>query len=289
MTEPRWIGRSLSRLALGVLAVGLAGCTPDDTKKMAANDGDPLAAYRANPKLAAFRSGEKLSGYVFASPETQAMQDDDFANPGMLWVDDGETEWNKVDGKAGKACASCHGDGKGSMKGIAVSYPKYNAKLQKLTNLEQRINLCRTEQMQADALRWESKPLLGLTAFVEYQSRGLPISVAVDGPAKPFFEKGKEFYYTRRGQMDIACVQCHEANAGKSIGVENLSQGQSNGYPTYRLKWQTFGSLHRRFEGCNEEVRAQPYPRGSDEYTNLELYVAWRGQGLRSEAPSVRR
>src|SRR3546814_1687273 len=63
---------------------------------------------------------------------------------------------------------------------------------------------------------------------------------------------------TRRGQMDIACAQCHEQNAGNSIGVENLSQGRSNGYPAYRLKWQSFGSLHRRFEGCNQEVRAQP-------------------------------
>src|SRR3546814_8456079 len=93
----------------------------------------------------------------------------------------------------------------------------------------------------------------------------MPVSVKVDGPAAPYFAKGKEFYYTRRGQMDIACAQCHEQNAGNSIGVENLSQGRSNGYPAYRLKWQSFGSLHRRFEGCNQEVRTQPYPRGSDE------------------------
>jgi sulfur-oxidizing protein SoxA len=271
------------------LAVGLAGCGGEDKTKSAANDGDPLAAYRANPKFAKFRTGEKLSGYVFASPETQDMQNDDFSNPGMLWVDEGEAEWKKVVGTAGKSCASCHNEAKQSMRGVAVRYPAYNDKVKKLTNIEQRINLCRTENMQAPALRWESKELLGLTAFVEYQSRGLPINVAVDGPAKPFFEKGKEFYYARRGQMDIACNQCHEANAGKSIGIENLSQGQSNGYPTYRLKWQTFGSLHRRFEGCNEEVRAQPFPRGSDEYTNLELFVAWRGNGLISEAPSVRR
>jgi len=279
--------RILTVAAAIALLGGLSAC--DNKQSAGSNDNEALAQYRANPKFADRIVGDKFSGYVFASPETQAMQDDDFENPGMLAVQDGETEWNTVAGSAGKSCASCHGDAAKSMKGVAVSYPKFEPKRGKLANIEHRINLCRTENMKAPELRWESKPLLGLTAYVEYQSRGLPISVRVDGPAAPFFEEGKKFYYTRRGQMDIACNQCHEANAGMNIGVENLSQGQSNGYPTYRLKWQSFGSLHRRFEGCNEEVRAQPYPRGSDEYTNLELFVAWRGNGLKSEAPSVRR
>lgn len=273
-------------IAATAILAALGACTPDKSGDAA---DDPIAQYKKNPKFAKFMTGEKISGYVFASPETQAMQDDDFENPAMLWVESGEAEWSKVAGTAGKSCASCHNDAKTSMKGVAVTYPKFEPKRGKLANIEHRINICRTENMKAPELRWESKELLGLTAYVEFQSRGLPINVAVDGPAKPFFEKGREFYNQRRGQMDIACGQCHEQNAGKNIGVENLSQGQSNGYPTYRLKWQTFGSLHRRFEGCNEEVRAQPFPRGSDEYTNLELYVAWRGNGLRSEAPSVRR
>lgn len=274
--------------AASVFAVGLAACS-EEKPKSSADSGDPLAQYRANPKYAQFISGEKMSGYVFASPETQAMQDDDFENPGMLAVQDGEAEWKKVEGAAGKSCASCHNDAAQSMKGVAVTYPKFEPKRGKLANIEHRINMCRTEHMKAPELKWESKPLLGLTAYVEYQSRGLPINVKIDGPAAPFFAKGKEFYETRRGQMDVACAHCHVNNAGLNIGVENLSQGQSNGYPTYRLKWQSFGSLHRRFEGCNQEVRAATYPRGSDEYTNLELYVAWRGNGLRSEAPSVRR
>lgn len=271
-----------------VLVAGLSACG-DEKPKNSADGGDALSQYRANPKYAQFISGEKMSGYVFASPETQAMQDDDFENPGMLAVEDGAAEWKKVEGAAGKSCASCHNDAAQSMKGVAVTYPKFEPKRGKLANIEHRINLCRTENMKAPELRWESRPLLGLTAYVEHQSRGLPISVKVDGPAAPFFAKGKEFYETRRGQMDVACAHCHVSNAGLNIGVENLSQGQSNGYPTYRLKWQSFGSLHRRFEGCNQEVRAETYPRGSDEYTNLELYVAWRGNGLKSEAPSVRR
>jgi len=175
------------------------------------------------------------------------------------------------------------------MKGVGATYPKYEASIGKLVNLEQRINMCREKNMQAKPLKWESDDLLGLTGYVKMQSRGMPVNVKIDGEAAPFYEKGKAFYYERRGQLDMACKHCHEDNAGSFIRAELLSQGQTNGFPTYRLKWQKFGSLHRRFAGCNDEIRAEPYPVGSDEYTNLELYVASRGQGLPVEAPSVRK
>ena len=38
----------------------------------------------------------------------------------------------------------------------------------------------------------------------------------------------------------------------------------------------------------NKNVRAQPYAYGSDEYVNLELYLAARGRGLLVETPAVR-
>jgi L-cysteine S-thiosulfotransferase len=113
--------------------------------------------------------------------------------------------------------------------------------------------------------------------------------VSIDGPAKPFFEKGKAFYYERRGLNDLACSHCHMDGEGHHLRSELLSQGQANGFPTYRLKWQKLGSLHRRLQGCNEEIRAEPFPLGSDEYTNLELYLAWRANGLPVETPSVRK
>ena len=112
--------------------------------------------------------------------------------------------------------------------------------------------------------------------------------VSIDGPAIPFFEKGKKFYFQRRGQLDMACAHCHVDNAGGIIRANILTQGQSNGFPVYRLKWQKPGSIHRRFRGCNKQVRAKPYGYGSDEYVNLELYLAWRGRGLQVETPAIR-
>lgn len=266
------------------LTLGLAACGTSEGEKKGAT-----AANLKDPAMAKYVSGDRRSGYTFAEPETRAMQDDDFNNPGMLWLDQGENIWTAVDGEAGKSCASCHNDAATSMKGVGASYPKYDAKLGKLVNLEQRINQCRTEGMKAEAWKWESSPLLGATAYVKMQSRGMPVDVKVDGPAAPFFEKGKQFYYTRRGQMDLACKHCHEDNADNFVRAELLSQGQTNGFPLYRLKWQKFGSLHRRFAGCNDEIRAEPFPMGSDEYVNLELYVAWRGRGLPVETPAVRK
>ena len=235
-----------------------------------------------------YQVGEKRSGYTFAQPETRAMQDDDFENPAFLLVDLASDQWDVPEGEAGKSCADCHGDVEESMAGVGARYPVYNEAWGKMMNVEQRINQCRTENMKAEPLKFDSNEMLGMTALVKLQSRGMPMNVAIDGPAAAFYEKGKEFYYTRRGQLDLACSNCHEDHAGEQLRANILSQGQPNGFPTYRLKWQKMGSLHRRFKGCNKQVRAQPYKSGSDEYVNLELFIMHRANGLPVETPSVR-
>ena len=230
----------------------------------------------------------RRSGYTYMTDETRAVQNDDFENPGMLWVENGQGLWGEVMGSKGKSCASCHADAEKDMKGVAPSYPKYNAKLGKLETLEQVINRHLVDSMGAKPLKYDSKKMLSLTTYIGNISKGMPVNVKVDGPAAPYFEKGKAFYYKRRGQLNMSCANCHEDNAGNMIRANTLSQGQINGFPTYRLKWQKPGSVHRRFKGCNKQVRAKPYKVGSPEYTSLELYVKWRGRGLPTETPAVR-
>lgn len=238
--------------------------------------------------MEAYASGDARSGLTYATKETRELQADDFENPAFLWVEKSQEEWSEVDGDAGKSCQSCHGD-VADMKGVGAVYPKFEPKLGKLLNLEKRINLCRTQGMQANAWDWESDELLGMTTLVKMQSRGLPVNVSTDGPAKEYFEKGMKYYNTRVGQMDMACKHCHVDENGNYMRAELLSQGQANGFPTYRLKWQKLGSLHRRFRGCNGNIRAQKLKVGSPEYMALELYVTWRGNGLPIETPSVRK
>ncbi len=229
-----------------------------------------------------------VSGYWFRTPKTRALQDDDFENPAFLWVEQAEAEWTKVDGKAGKSCSSCHDAVEKTMKGVSARYPVYSTKTKKLMAVTHQVNYCRENYMKAKKWKWESDKMLGMTSLIGLQSRGMPVKVSIDGPAEKFFKAGEAFYHERRGQFDLACVHCHQGNYGQYIRADLLSQGHSNGFPTYRLKWQKLGSLHRRFRGCNNNIRAIPYKRGSPEYTNLELYLAWRGMGLKVEAPSVR-
>ena len=110
------------------------------------------------------------------TPDTKAIQDDDTANPGMLWALDGEALWNSKAGAAAKACADCHNDARASMKGVAARYPAYDKALGRPVNLEQRINLCRARHQEATPFAFESRDLLALTAFVAEQSRGAAIA-----------------------------------------------------------------------------------------------------------------
>jgi L-cysteine S-thiosulfotransferase len=228
------------------------------------------------------------SGKEFVAPETRAQQDDLTVNPGMLWVEQGEKLWREPAGVAGQSCASCHGE-PSAMKGVATRYPLYDVKLGRLLNLEARIQHCRAERQKAPPLDYESQPLLALTALVAHQSRGVPMSVRVDGPAQPVFEAGRTLYHQRQGQLDLSCAQCHDESWGKRLRAERISQGHANGFPIYRLEWQTLGSLHRRLRACFQGVRAEPPASGAPELLALELYLAWRAQGLPIETPAVRR
>jgi L-cysteine S-thiosulfotransferase len=231
---------------------------------------------------------DRRSGYEFMSRETRAMQDDDTANPGMLWVLEGGTLWSRKTGAAGRACADCHGDARASMKGVAARYPAFDAAKRRPVDLEQRINLCRTDRQEASPLAYESRELLALTAFVAHQSRGLPIDVATDARARPFLAAGRATFHRRQGQLDLACTQCHDANWGRQLAGNVIPQAHPTGYPLYRLEWQSLGSLQRRLRNCLVGIRAEPYAYGAPELVDLELYLMWRARGMAMETPAVR-
>lgn len=230
---------------------------------------------------------ELLSGWRFRTAETQALQTDDFDNPGMVFVEQAAELWDLPDGEAGKSCADCHGDIE-SMKGVRAAMPKWNDAAEEVWSMENFINQCRTERMKADAWKWDKEPMNGMVAHIGLQSRGMPVNVDVSGPAEAWFEEGKEMYYTRYGQLELSCASCHEENYGNMIRADHLSQGQTNGFPTYRLKNTKLNSIHGRFKGCIRDTRAETFNPGSREFRALELYTAWRGNGLSVETPSVR-
>ena len=247
------------------------------------------AAFAVAAALAAdIPLAKRQSTYQQMSADTKAMQDEDTANPAMLWVLDGEALWNRKQGAAGKSCADCHGDAHAGMKGVAARYPAFDGARARPVDLEQRINICRAEQQKATPLPFESKELLALTAYIGMQSRGMPIDSKDDERLTPFLRAGEKLFKLRQGQLNLSCATCHDDNWGGKLAGAPIPQGHPNGYPLYRLEWQTLGSLQRRLRNCLIGMRAEAFAYGTPENVNLELYLMWRARGMKVETPAVR-
>lgn len=271
---------------VGTASVGTTNAEPVDEKliidgelemitRTAAPEGHPL--------------DEVISGWHYRTPETRALEADSFQNPGMLGVELGEDYWNKVEGTEGKSCASCHDDAASSMADVGSSYPTWHEASGRPINVELQINQCRVNNMGAEEFAFDKSGQKPLTAYIKHQSYGKPVKLDLEqGDMMAWWEKGKELYYKRTGQLNLSCASCHEKNNGKYIRADHLSQGNVNGFPTYRLKQAGLISTHNRFRGCIRDTRAE-FPKAfSDELMALELYVTWRGTGLSVETPGVR-
>lgn len=240
------------------------------------------------PGTARLQPAPPVSGFDTMSAPLQAMQRDEGANPGLLWVQSGERLWSQPAGTAQRSCAGCHGEAARGMRGVAARYPAFDTLSRGPVDLGQRINLCRQRHQQARPWARESDDLLGLEAFVALQSRGLPLAPPDDPRLLPAVALGERLFQQRLGQLDLSCAQCHDQQAGGRLGGSLIPQGQPNGYPLYRLEWQQVGSLQRRLRNCQAGVRAEPFAWDAPELIALSAYLARRGAGLAMESPAVR-
>lgn len=277
---------TLSAAVAASIAIFAGSAIAEPNSAVLTIDGQEIALRAAAPDFVDV--DEVISGWSFRTAETQALQMDDFDNPGMIFVDQAIDDWNTADGSEGKSCASCHTGGPEEFAGLRAELPRWDEAQGKMMNMEDYINLSRVEHMGAEPWKWAKPRMDAMVALISLQSRGTPINVAVDGPVADMWEQGREIYYTRVGQLDMSCANCHEDNYGMMIRADHLSQGQINGFPTYRLKNAKLNSTHARFSGCMKNIRAEPFAIGSPEFRALELYVASRGNGLSVEGPSVR-
>jgi len=236
----------------------------------------------------ALPAGQAVSGYDYLQPEMQAMQDDDFSNPGMLMVEQGRELFAKP-GKSGKSCADCHGaDGSGlDVKRIA-RYPVYSEELKQPLTLHGQIQRCWTERLGNPPITYRDQELLALESHVRHLARGEPVNVATDSALARYYAAGEELFQTRFGQVDIACHQCHDYHAGQMFRGQVLSQGQSNGFPVYRFTEGRSVGLQERITQCLTKLRAKPFAEDSSEYLALEVYLSARSNGLPIETPAIR-
>ncbi len=279
------IAATLAALTFGSSAA-FAGTDMD--KKLVINGETAIVTRAPAPAHMDGAVDEIFSGWIFRKDETQTAQMDDFDNPGMIFVDIAQDAWDAVDGTEGKSCTSCHGDVAESMAGVKAVYPKWNDEAGELRSIDMQINVCRTTRMGAEPYKLTGGKMTAMNALITLQSRGMPVNVAIDGPVQSIWEQGKEMYYTKTGQLEMSCANCHEDNYDLHIRADHLSQGQINGFPVYRLKNAKLNSVHARFKGCVRDTRAQTYKPGSEEFLALELYVTSRGNGLSVEGPSIR-
>lgn len=234
----------------------------------------------------ALAADERRSGTEYMSAATQAMQRDDAQNPAMLWISGGEAQWRTAVGSSGKSCASCHGEARDSMRGVAARFPAFQQG--RTVNLGQRINMCREQRQLAQAWRAESDELLGMEAYIAMQSRGMPVTPPQDAGTKASAARGQRLYAQRIGQLNLSCAQCHDQQAGKRLAGSTIPQAHASAYPIYRLEWQGMGSLQRRLRNCMTGVRAEAPPYGAQELVDLEAWLALRDQGMKIETPGVR-
>jgi sulfur-oxidizing protein SoxA len=189
----------------------------------------------------------------------------------------------------GKTYASCFKNGG---IGIKNMYPYFDASTGTVKTLEQEINECRVKNGEKP-LKYGKGPIADLSAYMAYTTRGKPIATSVpsDPRAVEWYERGKEHFYAKRGQLNFSCADCHVGNSGNKIRADILSPalGHVSHFPVYRSKWGGLGTIHRRYEGCNKQVRAKPFKKQSDEYRALEYFHTYMSNGLTWNGPGARK
>ena len=189
----------------------------------------------------------------------------------------------------GKTYASCFKNGG---KGIRQNYPYFDANSGKVKTLEGEINECRKANGEKP-LGWKQGDIAAISAYMASTSNGKKIDITIpnDPRALAAYQRGKTHFYAKRGQLNLSCANCHKDNAGNQIRADILSPalGHPSHFPVHRLKRKGLGTMHRRFGGCNKQVRAKPFKAQSDEYAALEYFLNYMSNGIEVNAPSSRK
>jgi len=191
--------------------------------------------------------------------------------------------------KNGKHYASCFPNGG---IGVAQHYPKWDKQLGEVVTLPQAINHCRKNNGEKP-LRYGKGKIAEILTYMTYTSRGKLTNVVIpkdDPRALAAYEAGKRFYFSRRGQLNFSCAGCHIQATGLLLRANRLSPaiGQTTNWPSYRSQWHAMGTLHRRYRGCLQQVRAKPFKYQSKEYRNLEYFHTYISNGIPLNAPGTR-
>ncbi len=225
----------------------------------------------------------KFENYIYGAlafdPDAKSQYDSIMDFPPFIgMIEQGEKLWN-TPFKNGKSYADCLPNG-GKM--IAGNYPMYDENLAKVMTFEAAINDCRIKNSETPYGYGDMKTMGLLTAYARTLSDGMKMNVKVEGAgALKAFEDGKNIYYSRFGQLNFSCANCHLDNAGNRLRSELLSPvlGQATHFPVFR-GGENPVTLQNRFVGCFKQVRQVPDKEGSERFNNLEYFLSYLSNGL---------
>ncbi len=202
-------------------------------------------------------------------------------------VDQGRKMW-EAPFKNAKKYSDCFPNGG---KQIAGNYPQFDEAKGKVVTLQDAINACRVANGEEAYKINDMKTMGTLTSYMRTLSDGMLMNVKVEGPkAMAAYEDGKKTFFTRKGQLNFACANCHVQNAGTRLRSELISPavGQAVHWPVFR-GGDTLVTLQQRYDGCFKQVRAVPPPQGGDVMNNLEYFHSSLSNGLPMKASVFRK
>jgi sulfur-oxidizing protein SoxA len=207
--------------------------------------------------------------------------------PYDLDLEEGEELFNATFAN-GKSLADCFDNGG---EGVRQNYPLWNDERKTVVTLEMAINECRLTNGE-EAWGWKKGKIAKVSAYMAYTSRGNTFDIQIpNDDAKAAYLDGKKFFYTKRGQLNLSCADCHLTGTNRLIRADLPSPalGQTTHFPTFRSKWEELGTLHRRYEGCHNDSRSEPLKAQSNTYRNLEYFQTYMSNGLVVNGPGARK
>ncbi len=202
-------------------------------------------------------------------------------------LDEGHAEWDKPFAN-GRRYADCF-DNKG--QGVRQTYPRFIAATGQVETLEGAINRCRVENGEKPL-----DPMTGLmaslAAVMSESSQGKPFAIVIpdDPRALAAYERGEEFFYSRKGQLGVSCASCHMSPAGERMRGDILAPalGIMAAMPIYRSDWGSMGTSIRRLSTCSFMTRAQPLKADDEDYRDLEYFLSYMSNGIPIVGPGTR-
>ena len=208
--------------------------------------------------------------------------------PYEINIEQGEELFN-TPFKNGNTYASCF---KNNGIGIRQNYPYFDEDKDEIITLELAINNCRKKNGEKPLSYYRGGPMADISAYMAYTSRGKIIDIKIPNyKAEEAYEAGKKLYFTKVGQLNFSCADCHVYYPGTKLRADITSPaiGHPTHFPVYRSRAGRMVTLHERFAGCLNRIRAKPFKAQRDEYKNLEYFLTYMSNGLEINGPGSRK